>query len=175
MAGSPKKPADRRQGRGTADMGLVEATRVVEIPDPPHPAGSRLRAETVVAWESFWRSELASLAKESDHPALVRLFRMYDMRASFEAMVLAQPMVAGSKGQPRVNPITSEIASLDSRIVALEDRFGLSPAARLKLGVTFGAAARSLEELNREFERGRDNDEGDDEDPRLRVIDTTAS
>lgn len=172
----PKKTPDRRQGRGTADIGLVEAERVAEVPPPPHQGtGKRLLAETVEAWEAFWGSELATLTKVSDHPALVRLFRLYDVRTRLERLALASPMVEGSKGQPRVNPVLGEMAALDGRILQLEDRFGLSPAARLKLGVSFGAAARSLEELNREFDNGDEEGQDFSADPRLRAIDTTAA
>lgn len=38
---------------------------------------------------------------------------------------------------------------LDGEIRALEDRFGCSPAARLRLGIRFGQAARTLEDLAR--------------------------
>ena len=172
----PKKPASRRVRTQTRDIGLVSIAPAAKAPPPPHPAtGKKLLKQTVDAWTSFWESELASLVKPSDTPALVRLFRMYDTRERFERLVLAQPMVPGSMGQPKVNPAAAEVASLDTRITALEDRFGLSPAARLKLGITFGAAAKSLEDLNRGFDDDPAEEEGRYQDPRLKVLDAKAT
>jgi P27 family predicted phage terminase small subunit len=158
-----RKARARRQGRATSDLGIVEVSPVGDVPAVPR----GFLVETRRAWSAFWQSELASLVTEADHPALVRLFRLYDARARFAKIVVAEPMVAGSKGQTRVSPAAGELASLDARIVTLEDRFGLSPLARFRLGVMFGAAARSIESLNAEFA----GDDRDDEDPRSRVVD----
>jgi P27 family predicted phage terminase small subunit len=165
-----RKARDRRQGRATADLGIVKAP-VEAVPPIPHPRGGQLLAETAAAWATFWGSELAGLVTEADLPALVRLFRSYDLRERFARIVTRSPMVAGSKGQPRVNPAAGELASLDGRISALEDRFGLTPLARFRLGLTFGAAARSIEKLNEGF----DDDDDTEDDPRLRVIDVDAA
>ena len=52
---------------------------------------------------------------------------------------------------------------LDEEIRQLEDRLGLTPRARLQLGITFSEAAKSLDDLNRMFT----GDGGEDaEDPR---------
>lgn len=171
---SERKPSSKRQGRGTPDIGLVSVSRLpVSIPAPPHPPGKRLLACTVEAWETFWGSEFAGLVKPADHQALTRLFRMYDLRERFERILLKEPMTAGSMGQTKVNPAAAEVASLDGRILALEDRFGLSTHARLKLGITFGLAAKSLDEVNRAFDQDEDDD-GEDEDPRLQALDVDA-
>ena len=162
-----RKRRDQRQGRATADLGIVVAGPAREIPPVPHPRGGRLSSETATAWVTFWGSELGVLVADADGPTVVRLFRLYDLRERFARVVVAEPMVAGSKGQPRVNPAAAELASLDGRIAALEDRFGLTPLARFRFGLTFGQAARSIEKLNEGF--GEDDDEEDD--PRLRTID----
>lgn len=167
----PKKPAGRRVRTQTRDVGLVAVGSPRKTPPAPHPPGRKLLADTVHQWEEFWATDVAGMVKPADMPALVRLFRMYDLRARLEKIVLKEPLVPGSQGQPRMNPAAAELASLDTRILALEDRFAGSPMARLKLGVTFAEAARSLEDLNRDF----DADEDEEEDPRLRAIDTTAT
>jgi P27 family predicted phage terminase small subunit len=70
--------------------------------------------------------------------------------------------VRGSKGQQVLNPLARAVATFDAEIRALEDRFGLTPQARARLGVVFGEAHRSLEQINRELEI-----ELEAEDPRL--------
>lgn len=164
-----KKPVAKRQrGTRTRDVGVVLVQSVAE---PPLPTGGKpLLKATKDAWSAFWSTpEIAALVKPADHPALGRLFRMYDMRERLERLVLKQPFVKGSTGQDVINPAAKEIASLDGRITALEDRFGVTPMARLKLGLAFGEAARSLDRLNREFDADDDSDEGE-EDPRLAEV-----
>lgn len=168
-----RKPAERRQGRGTDDVGAVETTAPRKIPPAPHPSGRKLLASTVTAWTTFWQSKMATLVEPADQLALARLFRMYDLRERMERTLLAKPFVEGSTGQIVVHPAAKEVASLDARIDKLEPRFGLTPKGRLELGITFGAAVASLEEINRGF----DEDDGTDqeEDPRRRAIDTTGT
>ena len=122
---------------------------------------------TKTAWAGFWSSDLANYVKaDSDAGALRRLFDMYDERERMVREYRKGRMAKGSTGQLVVNPAAKEIASLDGRIGQLEDRFGLSPMARLKLGVKFGEALASLDQINARM--GADDG---DEDPRLEVID----
>jgi len=57
-------------------------------------------------------------------------------------------MISGSQGQKILNPMYRQRTSVDAEIRQLEDRFGLHPKAGLTLGIVYGEAARSLEELN---------------------------
>jgi P27 family predicted phage terminase small subunit len=148
----------------------LKALPAAGVPAPPHPPGKRLLAATVEAWSVFWGSDLASLVKPADLPPLTRLFRMYDLRERMERALLTEPFVTGSTGQIVAHPAAKEVASLDGRIEKLEARFGITPKGRMDLGVAMGAAARSLEELNDDFDRDRDQEE--EVDPRrLGVID----
>ncbi|MFN0088664.1 MAG: P27 family phage terminase small subunit [Acidimicrobiales bacterium] len=99
-------------------------------------------------WEALWATELAAYFAPTDETALRRLFDLYDERAALLAVCRAERFVAGSMGQPVLNPAHQAVASLDGRILVLEDRLGLNPAARMKLGIQFGAAAKSLADLN---------------------------
>ena len=72
-------------------------------------------------------------------------------QASVERAARRNRLVAGSKEQPVLSPLLGYVLSLDAEIRQLEDRFGLTPRARLQLGVTFGEAHRSLAELNAAF------------------------
>lgn len=167
-----RKSPQERQRSNTADVGLVVAGGPIEPPPPPHPPKGKLLTATVRAWDAFWTSDLAALVLDADRPALDRLFGMYDLRERMHRALLEQPFTEGSTGQTVVHPAAKELASLDGRIVALEDRFGITPMGRLKLGVVLGAAARSLDEMNRSWS---DDDEAEP-DPRLRaVVDASAS
>ena len=165
----PRKPDVRRQDtrtvRAGAGLALVQATAVV----PAAPAG--LLVETRDAWAVFWGSELAArLVLPTDRPAVRRLFTLYDERARALSAYRAERLTTGSTGQLVLSPMAKMIQVCDGEIRQLEDRFGLTPLSRLRLGVTLGEAARSLEELNRSLA----DDPDEDVDPRLGVVDAAA-
>lgn len=142
---SNKKPAERRQGRGTSDVGLVASADVRPVPV----ADDSWREGTVEHWVAFWSSSLSSQVEQSDVPALRRLFWLYDELGRMrEALEDTGRVVAGSQGQPRPNPLYKQISELQSEARQLEDRFGLSPRSRLQLGIALGAAHASLDSLN---------------------------
>ncbi len=164
---SPRKPAAKRQRRGTDDVGTLKVVADVETPELPTLGGKKALAYTRTAWASYWSSSLPQLLTDADHSALLRLFGMYDERERLNRQFRKSPFVTGSTGQTVAHPSAKLVASLDGRIVALEDRFGITPLARMKLGIAIGEAARSLEDLNSEF----DEDEKEDgKDPRLDVV-----
>ena len=158
----PKKRPGRRQRRNKVDIGLVSPPvpgRVVPAPDRAWLKGTKER------WEAFWGSELSSVAEpDTDTPALRRLFTYYDELDRATRAVRRERFVEGSKGQPRLNPAARYVAELEGAVRALEDRFGLTPKARLQLGVEFATAQRSLRKLNADMEVE------DGPDPRLEAV-----
>jgi len=164
-----KKTPNRRQRRNSRDIGLVAV--VGGAVETPPPLGKWL-VVTKDHWEAFWRSSLAQIVeRDSDLPALTRLFSHYDELERAERAFRRKRFVSGSKGQPRLNPLAAHIAQLEPMIRALEDRFGLTPLSRLKLGIEFGNAHRSLDDLNRSFNA----DDRAEADPRLEVIEGVAA
>ncbi len=146
-------------------MTRLSAVRPVDAPPAP-PEG--LSGAALTAWEAFWRSPVAAAVDtSSDLPALHRLFGLYEERERAFRGMRRRWIVAGSTGQPSLNPLAKYLAYLDDGIRALEDRFGLTPMARLKLGIAVGEARRSLEELNLAIA-----DEDGHEDPRLELAES---
>ncbi len=128
-----KKPAQRRQqqGSGGRDIGLVPAP-TGEIKAPA--AEKAWLAATKTRWTSFWGSNVAQIVeRDSDLPALRRLFGYYDEMERSERALRKKRFVKGSTGQPRLNPAAKYVTELEGLIRQLEDRFGLSPLARRKL------------------------------------------
>jgi len=165
-----RKTPSARLNRETRDLGLVRRTSG-EVPECPKVAGKVMVPRVREWWATFWASDIAGATLDADLPALVRLFELYDQRERLLAVYLKEPFSTGSTGQLVLHPAARELASLDGRIERLEGAFGITPDGRLKLGIVMGAAAKSLEELNRAF-NGRAADDGDDEDddPRLRLM-----
>jgi P27 family predicted phage terminase small subunit len=176
MPGPPPKPPDRRQGRGERTSTKRAGAGLVALPGgkvkvPPPPTG--LLKATRQAWERFWGSSLASLVvPDTDLLALERLWTLYDERARALGGYRRGRLVRGSMGQVALNPLAKAIQAFDVEIRALEDRFGLTPMARLRLGVQLGEAAKSLEELNASLDP--DEEPAEDVDPRIRVVGPTA-
>jgi hypothetical protein len=88
-----------------------------------------------------------------DGETLEMLLRMRDERDIEFRMGKRQRTVLGSQGQPVINPMLAHAMVLQKEIRALEDRLGLNPAARLRLGVLLGDATRSIGDVNEEFEQ----------------------
>lgn len=148
------KPVALRANRERRDIGLVPmAGRALARPDPP----PGLLATSLASWDRFWSSPLARITvPDTDGDAIARLWTLKDERTRIYRAIRRERMVRGSKGQPRANPLYMQLASLDSAIQQLEDRFGMSAKSRLQLGVILGDAARSLEDVNADLEDDED-------------------
>lgn len=169
MPGPPPKPADRRQNRGRRDLGLVSAA-AADLAIPA--ADPKWLAATRDAWVGYWESPVASAVdRSSDLPGLERLFSLRDERERCYRSAKRARLVDGSTGQPVLNPLYKHMSTLDASILALEDRLGLSPMARLKLGVQIGQARRTLADLNAQAETDEDVDDHD----RFGSIEVTSS
>jgi P27 family predicted phage terminase small subunit len=146
----PPKPSERRQRRNAPSAAIV-ALPVQPLVVPDAPGG--VLAVTRERWSAFWRSPLAgAVAVDSDLSALERLFTLYDERERAYRAYRRERLVTGSTGQLVLNPLGRQMAVMDSEIRQLEDRFGLNPLARARLGITIGEAARTLADLNRALE-----------------------
>lgn len=160
MARAKKKPhevADRRNG---APLVLVSSDEVVV---PEFPTG--LRAPGKEAWTTYWTSPMAQVATDADKQALTRYCKALDELATAQREMGRQRLVEGSQGQPRLNPLAAWIQSRESVITQLEDRLGLTPLARMRLGIATGEAHRSLAEMNQRMtaEAIEAVDSGDDD------------
>lgn len=168
MSGPPPKTAARRQRRNKAN---VVSLRVLEggrqelaLPNPP----AWLSTKNADFWRQYWSSDLALAADpKTDIQAIHRLFGLYDERDRLEKAYKAKPLIKGSMGQMRLNPLRGLISGCDAEILKLEDRFGLNPISRLRLGITFGEAAKTMADLNNMLnDDGSDNGTEKEIDPR---------
>lgn len=161
---SAKKPADRRQRRATKDLGVLPQ---IEIDPKSYPAApAHLSEQWQYAWQRFWESPFATLVQPAQMPPLERLFSMYDERERIDVVLRESPMTTGSQGQLILNPLYRQRTAIDAEIRQLEDRFGLHPKAGLTLGIVYGEAARSLEELNARIANAASAEAETEEDPR---------
>lgn len=176
MPGPRAKPDARRQrANARPSLGIVKAGGAGDLEVVFPPPRSAWIEQTTEDYRAYVASPLANLIAPADLPALLRLFDYRDELAVTMRRYTRRRVVEGSMGQPTLSPYAKMIAPLESAIAKLEDRFGLTPDSRLKLGITFGEAARTLDDLNDDLtddERGDHDDEasGVDDDPRLVVL-----
>ncbi len=177
MPGPPPKDPGRRQRRNTRSL---DAT----IPAPAGPglvpaAESDWLKVIKDQWSALWRHPIvATFDRELHEPTLRRLFDLRDERERYRRAVRKEPLVEGSQGQPVLNPLRATMATIDKELTALEDRFGLNVGALLKLGINYGQAKKSLDDLSRGIYGPDDEDEdaGEEEvDPRIIDIKATSS
>lgn len=150
MPNPPKDPTRRQRPKAgkakVVDLSLLPS-RQLKAP----PAPERLTEASKVAWGEFWKSDLAGFVDvPTALPALERLFELRERQEWYirtaeenQAMV-----VLGSKGQIVLSPLLVAAERLEGQIVALEDRFGLTPRARAQLGARIVDVRRGLDELN---------------------------
>ncbi|MEK9723682.1 MAG: hypothetical protein VW405_09400 [Rhodospirillaceae bacterium] len=152
MPGPSRKPDDERQRTNSPSLELVTPLDVeLAVPDP----GPDWSEATVAEWRAWWGSEVARLIEpESETPIVRRLFDLLDQAARFEAAGRLEPMVEGSTGQLVINPLLKHAQGLRDEARRDESVLGRGPKRRLDLGIKFGDAARSLDEINRRLNGG---------------------
>lgn len=135
--------------------------------DPP----SGLAEWSQEVWETYWDDPVSELATPADRSLLVRWIGLVDRYHFMIGMAMREPEVRGSTGQKQVNGFFNAAAQVEGRIAAAEAQLGIGPKNRAALGIAVLSEQRSLSDLNREFEDGTGELDGDeDEDPRVSVV-----
>jgi P27 family predicted phage terminase small subunit len=163
----PPKPTHLRQNRERRDLGELAVLPGGKLPVPDPPTG--ILKASKQTWTTFWESDLGqspAIRRDTDLGVVERLWQLYDERDRAYRGYKRARLIKGSQGQMVLNPLGRMFLDLEGKIQSLEDRIGLSPMARLKLGITFGQAHQSLEDLNRRMNEDSDRDE-DPRDPRI--------
>ena len=152
----PKEEGKRQNRRARSNLRLIEQhdPASVVVPDPPE----GLSQSNLESWDEFWHSELSQLVKRTDLASVRRLWDYYQQHEDLTGIFAKGRMVAGSQGQPRLNPALDGIMKLEGAILRLENELGLTPSARLRLGITFADASNSLDALAQKFVTVDDED-----------------
>ena len=156
MPGPPPTPAADRQRRNKRDLGTVTEALPDRVPPPP----GRLSAAATRAWAAYWGDVIAGVVRPGDRPLIERWISNVDRYTRFMRLADREPVVVGSTGQPRPNPLYDLALKIEASIKADEQQLGIGPLNRLRLGVQLAEGAKSLADLTAEAD-----EEGDD-DPR---------
>jgi phage terminase small subunit len=153
MAGKRQKPPDdlvyRRGGRVKP---LVPVAPAHLSPRPPAGLGDHATA----VWQVFWASRVSGAVDlDADGEALRHWILCVEEREKLRAATVRAPLVKGSHEQLMLNPLLRRIRDLNREIARAEEHFGMTPLARLRLGVTFLQEQAAKEDLAAKRERRR--------------------
>jgi P27 family predicted phage terminase small subunit len=144
VPGPPRKPGRAQGKRERPVLALVHDRG--RLPEPPEGLLKRSQA----LWEAFWGSEVArAVDLDSDLYRLERWIRDVDEYERTLDEYRQERLVQGSMGQPRLNPLAARLKDLEAVIRETERDFGMTPMARLRLGIAVGQAALTAAEVNR--------------------------
>ena len=156
MANRRRKTSDQLQGRGSAykntETVVLTANAARKVPGAP----KGLTPEARATWREFWRSPLASAVDYAgDGPALRRWIWLVSERDRLVARFYSQSeerlslTTFGSTGNTVLHPLLRLEERLSREIMMYEDRFGMTPLARMRLGVAIGQAHESLDGMRK--------------------------
>ncbi len=147
---SRPSPAGLRQGHSPTTPTVTTTTVIAEPPDPPAtlgPLGSAL-------WIEVWEAGAGVYQPSTDRWAIERYCSLAERRRAHLDLVEAEgPMCLGSTGQPVTHPGARMAMDLERMMSSLEDRLGLNPEARARLGITL---VESQTRLDHFLTEGRD-------------------
>jgi P27 family predicted phage terminase small subunit len=158
LPGPPPKAAAKRQ-RSKRDIGSDIGPIASVGPAPRMPADMCRPAQN--AWRSYWQDVLSGVMRDADGTMVLRWVKNLDRYHRLLAEADSVPMVVGSTGQPKANPIYDLVFKIEASIKDDEKQLGIGPLNRLRLGVALSESAKSLADLNAEVE-----DDDEDDDPR---------
>ena len=157
MPGPAPKPRDIRQNKiKRPEVGIVKVDPASKPVIPLAPKG--LTTASKKRWRTFWLSPLASVVEIStDLHRVERWIQAVDEYEKVGKVFRSSRLVKGSTGQPVLNPLASYLTSLEATISRAEQELGMTPLARLKLGIAVGQAKLTAEALNKSLnEAGQD-------------------
>jgi P27 family predicted phage terminase small subunit len=114
-----------------------------------------LLAATKRIWSAYWQSPVSrAVDREADRYRVERWITTIDEYERINAAFKQTRIVKGSTGQPVLNPLSQYLQQLLAEINKAETELGLTPLARMRLGIAYGEAqltalelARALDEL----------------------------
>lgn len=134
------------------------------LPVVEWPEGKGWHAQAEVRWREIWASDVAQIwDRNGDMGRLVRYILNFDQWLKLTEAIAGREVVRGSRGQVRANPLFNVRIGLELELKAAEEKLGLTPMDRMRLGIELGGAARGLDDARKLLEEqgmGMDSDFG---------------
>ncbi len=166
---SPKKPPVLRKGRPNTQRTNTDVVlREDQPPVPKPPIG--LLDKSRKRWRSYWESHVARVVDPTvDLHRVERWIQYVDEWDRMVPILRKSRLVKGSAGQLVMNPLAGYLKQLEDNIARAEETLGLTPRARLQLGIEMAQAKKAAKEMAHsaydELDAGDDHD-----DPRLVLV-----
>lgn len=135
---SRRKAPDQRQGnpRESTSPAAPEPENVLPVPPAPEPP-QHLGPIARRYWERLWDAGAEVYNRETDAPAIDRYCSLQERRIKFLRILEAEGYTTvGSQGQTVAHPAAKLLTDVEAKLTPLEDRLGLNPDARLRLGIS---------------------------------------
>jgi len=159
-----KKPAgtavDTRNGR---------RLELAQITGGRFDAPEGLSEDAVTLWSAYWDDPVAAVQTPVDRGVLLRWIAEYDRYLRLIAQADRSPLVTGSQGQDVANPLYKIADRALMACERAEKQMGMGALNRSSLGITVGAAQKSLQDMNARY--GGEGDQAETQRPDPRVID----
>jgi len=149
------KAPDLRQGHNNtgvlADKEVVAVENILPPEVPPLPGPLTMlsledRAVAKMLWVDIWMMGHGFYRADTDAYTIERYVSMQVRRERLMSMLNDEGFVTiGSQGQQVAHPAARLLLDIEGKLPNLEDRLGLSPEARLRLGL---AAAETKSKLD---------------------------
>lgn len=148
--------ADPKGNARDAGAETVQPTNVLAlaIPSPPPTFKElsrpyRLQAESL--WTDIWTAGWGFYNEATDRYVIERYVSLQVRRAHLMARLeLDGYITEGSQGQDVAHPAARLLLDVEGKLPALEDRLGLSPEARLRLGLAVAETKSRLDAFREE-------------------------
>ena len=112
-----------------------KSENLVKRETPPVP--SALGVIGAVVWAEVWEAGGDAYHPATDKYVIERYASLVERRSDFLEILGCEGFITeGSQGQQVAHPAAKLLADVESKMVALEDRLGLSPEARLRVGIS---------------------------------------
>jgi len=112
---------------------------VAENINPPPavpPAPSTLEELGRTVWAALWDAGGPAYYPPTDRFVIERYCSLHDRRKTFlDILDRDGAMILGSQGQEVLHPASRALDSVEKELRAIEDRLGLNPEARARLGI----------------------------------------
>ena len=145
---SHQKPPHLRQGN--ANPGPSAPVQVVPVDNVP-PAPAHLDRNAQLIWDEVWMAGGSFYEARTDSPTIERYASLQSRRIFIMAAIEKEGwLTLGSQGQEVLHPLARVLNEIEGKLVALEDRLGLSPQARMNLGISAAAAKSALDTFLKE-------------------------
>lgn len=157
MANKRQKPLgttqDKRAGRSARTpkaaprpVLLAAKPRPHDVTTPECPAG--LHAVAAAAWREFWDSPIAgAIDYGADGAALRRWIACVSEREHASEAMAGELLVDGSMHNKVINPLVGYVDKLTKEITHYEEHFGMTPLARMRLGIAIESGKASIADL----------------------------